>query len=59
MRRICCVCLKIKSEHGGWEKAGNVKGDELSHGYCPRCYRRLVDTLPADIFAERYRSVAH
>ncbi len=54
MRRICCVCLKIKNK-SGWEKAGVPQGIRLSHGYCPKCYREVVDNLPIDSFVERYR----
>lgn len=58
MRRICCVCLKIKSQNG-WERGGSLKDGKISHGYCPKCYRELIAQIPADVFADRYKKAVN
>ena len=38
---ICCICKRKKGE-SGWEKAVVKPFADLSHGYCPECYRKLM-----------------
>ena len=42
MTSICCVCNKIKQQ-GMWV-AGEVSAEQeqLSHGYCPACYAKML-----------------
>ncbi len=45
MQKICCICKKTK--HGDrWVNRLFVgKARELSHGYCPRCYRLAMKQI--------------
>ncbi|MBU4177337.1 MAG: hypothetical protein ACYC0O_13760 [Desulfurivibrionaceae bacterium] len=44
MQVICCVCHKTKN-HKGWAKQAARSGVRLSHGYCPRCYRQMMEMV--------------
>jgi len=54
MRRICCVCVKLRSRNGG-EGRQPGKGLKLARSYCPKCYREVQSTIPVDAYFERYR----
>jgi hypothetical protein len=38
---ICCVCQRKKGENG-WEKGMIKPFADLSHGYCPECYQKIM-----------------
>lgn len=42
--RICCLCNKIKSA-SGWVEQGDADASTLSHGYCPRCYLKVIERI--------------
>lgn len=44
MRTVCCVCQRLKGEKG-WVRVAGVIASRLSHGYCPECYQKAMDTL--------------
>lgn len=44
MQTICCVCHKTKTENR-WVRSGPPRGKNISHGYCPRCYRQMLEEL--------------
>lgn len=45
MIKKCCVCQKVK-EDGGWqkEKYSNAK-KQISHVYCPPCFRKTMNRI--------------
>jgi len=45
METVCCVCHRVKRRYG-WVKGGKAEeGVKLSHGYCPRCFRRTMQKV--------------
>lgn len=44
MQVICCVCHKTKN-HKGWAKQAARSGAQISHGYCPQCYRQMMEMV--------------
>lgn len=44
MRTICCVCQRVKEEHG-WVRIAGLVASRLSHGYCPECYAKAMDAM--------------
>ena len=44
MQVVCCVCQRTK-QHNGWEKITVSPETELSHGYCPQCYREFMQQV--------------
>jgi hypothetical protein len=38
---ICCICLRKKGK-SGWRQERISPFAELSHGYCPECYRQTM-----------------
>jgi hypothetical protein len=38
---ICCICQRQKGNNG-WERAAAKPCTDLSHGYCPECYREIM-----------------
>ena len=48
-RIICCVCKVDMGECKG------IKEDEVSHGYCPICFKIAMDEIEAlEIKGEEY-----
>jgi len=41
MQTTCCVCHKTKTENR-WVRATSPRAKNVSHGYCPRCYRQMM-----------------
>ena len=41
MQKVCCVCKKTKSRNR-WVKKLISRGKDLTHGYCPQCYRQVM-----------------
>lgn len=52
MRMICCMCHKTKSPKG-WVREFKPQNAELSHGYCPKCYRKAMKKIAADVLEAR------
>lgn len=50
MQTVCCICHKTKTR-SRWVKPGQFPAQNVSHGYCPRCFRQLM--------AEVHRHFAH
>ncbi|MEW6499925.1 MAG: hypothetical protein ACOY8P_08080 [Thermodesulfobacteriota bacterium] len=46
MRTVCCVCQRVKGEHG-WVRVAGLIVSRLSHGYCPECYEEALAALEA------------
>lgn len=44
MQIICCVCHKTKN-HKGWGKQAARSGAQISHGYCPQCYKQMMERV--------------
>lgn len=44
MQVICCVCHKTKKAKG-WTQQAARSGVPFSHGYCPQCYRQLLERI--------------
>lgn len=44
MTTICCVCKKVKCSKG-WEDLEISFDDPISHGYCPKCYRKWIGEI--------------
>ena len=44
MKTICCLCLKTKGQDG-WEMQDHGQYKEFSHGYCPECYRKIMQKI--------------
>lgn len=40
-KTICCICQRQKGENG-WDRAVVKPCTDLSHGYCPECYRKIL-----------------
>ncbi|MBU0482579.1 MAG: hypothetical protein KKG47_15920 [Proteobacteria bacterium] len=51
MEIICCVCNRKKSAKG-WIKQFPDRNKVQSHGYCPKCYRQVVEKVQARILRE-------
>jgi len=54
MTTICCQCQRTK-EGNNWKRKF-VRGEQrISHGYCPKCYRKVIEKisshLPSDAIA--------
>lgn len=45
MKTICCVCHKNITATGSEKQDG--KGSKLSHGYCLKCYRKMMEEMLA------------
>jgi len=45
MQKICCVCKKTKHGDRWVSRLVSGKARELSHCYCPRCYRRAMKQI--------------
>jgi len=42
----CCVCKRIKTDHGWQYKfVSTIEGEFFSHGYCPVCYKKALTQL--------------
>lgn len=52
MQTICCVCLKTKNKKG-WGRQNVRHDEEISHGYCPDCYREMMHHLNCKIFKKK------
>lgn len=44
MQKICCVCKKTKNRNR-WVKKLIASGKALTHGYCPQCYRQVIEKI--------------
>ena len=44
MQKVCCVCAKTDNG-SGWSREPLADYRRLSHGYCPDCYRRLMERI--------------
>lgn len=44
MQTICCLCHKTKHRNG-WVKKLVPHSRKLSHGYCPRCFRKILKQI--------------
>lgn len=44
MQTVCCICHKTKTEER-WVHSGPPRTKNVSHGYCPRCYRRMMEQV--------------
>jgi len=44
MQIICCACQKTKSP-SGWTKLTTRAGSQISHGYCPQCYKQMLKRI--------------
>lgn len=44
MQTICCICHKTKTENR-WVRSTAPQSKQVSHGYCPRCYRQMLEQL--------------
>lgn len=59
MKMICCVCHKTKSQKGwDWVKQSISQTRNLSHGYCPDCYRKTIRRIESNNFQEKFKSSA-
>ncbi|HIJ91338.1 MAG: hypothetical protein OEV89_11765 [Desulfobulbaceae bacterium] len=54
---ICCVCHKTKA-HNRWAKQAAKSGAQLSHGYCPQCYRQMMEKIENFFAMNGYRKSA-
>ncbi len=56
---ICCVCKKIRDDHGYWQKIEEFIQEhseaEFSHGICPDCAKELYPDLYAKAQREKAR----
>ena len=47
---ICASCKKIRDEHKQWHEIENYvrahSEAEFTHGYCPQCAQKVLDSLP-------------
>lgn len=57
MQVICCVCLKTKN-HNGWKKQTARSGGQISHGYCPQCYKQMMERVENFFVMNGYRKSA-
>ncbi|MGV1099593.1 hypothetical protein ACUUL3_09345 [Thiovibrio sp. JS02] len=57
MHVICCVCQKTKNRNH-WVSKATPAGAKLSHGYCPRCYRQLLERMNDFSARQEYRKSA-
>lgn len=44
MQTVCCVCHKTKTEKR-WVRSELPQAKNISHGYCPGCYRRMMEQV--------------
>lgn len=49
----CCVCRKVRDDHGWSSAATEAKPEQTSHGYCPACLKDVY----RQIKAARYRAL--
>ncbi|MDA8165726.1 MAG: hypothetical protein M0017_11930 [Desulfobacteraceae bacterium] len=40
-KTVCCVCHRQKGKNG-WERKTTLPCTNVSHGYCPECYRKMM-----------------
>ena len=57
MQTICCVCQKTKN-HNGWAKQAARSGAQFSHGYCPQCYKQMMERVENFFLMNGYRKSA-
>ncbi|MCK5227298.1 MAG: hypothetical protein KAJ60_10435 [Desulfobulbaceae bacterium] len=50
---ICCVCHRRKSLKG-WVRQFIKQYNTLSHGYCPECYKKVMQEFGLDPSPSRY-----
>jgi hypothetical protein len=41
LETICCICMRQKGKNG-WQETAIESFADLSHGFCPDCYRRTM-----------------
>ncbi|MEW6593585.1 MAG: hypothetical protein AB1413_01815 [Thermodesulfobacteriota bacterium] len=51
MQTICCICHRTKSDNR-WIRSAQSRAKKVSHGYCPSCYRQLMEQVHS-YFANR------
>lgn len=55
----CCVCHKIRDEHG-WKAAPAAASSDssaTSHGYCPKCLKEAYKQIRTGRYRARYRGL--
>ena len=44
MQTVCCICHKTKTANR-WVKSAHRCAKKISHGYCPRCFRQMMEKM--------------
>ena len=48
---ICCVCKKVRDDQNYWQQVESYIAKrtdaKFSHGYCPDCYKKVMQELEA------------
>ena len=48
---ICCVCKKVRDDQNYWQQVESYIAKrtdaKFSHGYCPDCYKKVMQELQA------------
>ena len=50
MNTVCSVCNRVKNGND-WESKEISNGRDLSHGYCPPCFKTSIMTQLEKLFA--------